>query len=147
MLRRFRIFAGYPAGMKVCLLKVTALAPMVELSLRVFGLQKTQNLLNRQTPELRVHENESEVVKRYTNAIVVFQRGLPFLSKCLARALTLQYLLARQGIETRVQLGVKKKADGLEGHAWVKYSGEVLVLDFERISDYDFIAATERFPG
>ena len=43
---------------------------------------------------------------------------------CLRRALTLQWLLVRRGIQTELRIGVKKNSNQrIEAHAWLEYSG------------------------
>lgn len=42
---------------------------------------------------------------------------------CLTRALALQALLCRQGIEAGLRVGVRREAGLLHAHAWVEHAG------------------------
>ena len=63
-------------------------------------------------------------------------RRAPWARGCLPAALTLQRLLAAQGIESEVRLGVRKAGAHVQAHAWVESGGTTL---------FDTAAAHERF--
>lgn len=42
---------------------------------------------------------------------------------CLPRALALQALLRRNGIQAELRIGVRREAGGLQAHAWVENAG------------------------
>ena len=63
---------------------------------------------------------------------------------CLPRSLTLQRLLAEQGIAAELRIGVNKEGDTLSAHAWLESAGEPLG-EPEDISDrYATLAVAER---
>jgi hypothetical protein len=43
---------------------------------------------------------------------------------CLRRALTLQYMLARQGITVALRFGVQRQTEGITAHAWLEYNDQ-----------------------
>jgi hypothetical protein len=45
---------------------------------------------------------------------------------CLTESLTVWWLLRRRGIESEIQIGVRKDGPGLDAHAWVESAGAVL---------------------
>jgi len=45
---------------------------------------------------------------------------------CLAKSLTLWWLLGRQGITSRLRIGIRKENGKLEAHAWVEREGIAL---------------------
>ncbi|NET54236.1 MAG: lasso peptide biosynthesis B2 protein, partial [Merismopedia sp. SIO2A8] len=48
--------------------------------------------------------------------------------KCLARALTTQVFMSRQGYSPQLRIGVAKGEGGqLEAHAWVESQGQVVI--------------------
>lgn len=59
---------------------------------------------------------------------------LPFHTKCLPRAVTLQWMLGRRGISAFLVIAVQKGGDGSSDyyHAWVETSGEVLIGHCDR---------------
>jgi hypothetical protein len=54
-------------------------------------------------------------------------RHSPFGGTCLPQSLVLQWLLQAQGIQTELQLGVRKDGGVLGAHAWVEYRGQPLL--------------------
>jgi hypothetical protein len=42
---------------------------------------------------------------------------------CLAKSLTLWWLLGRQGIESHLRIGIRKVGEKFEAHAWVERDG------------------------
>ncbi len=63
---------------------------------------------------------------------------------CLRRSLALQRLLRRRGIGSRLHLGVRQGAAGLEAHAWVSSRGRVLNDTPDAGQRYAELAAAER---
>ena len=45
---------------------------------------------------------------------------------CLAKSLTLWWLLGRQGIPSQLRIGIRKEAEKFEAHAWVERDGAAL---------------------
>ena len=45
---------------------------------------------------------------------------------CLAKSLTLWWLLGRQGIPSQLRIGIRKDAEKFEAHAWVDCDGTAL---------------------
>lgn len=67
----------------------------------------------------------------------------PVRSTCLARAVAIQRLLAREGLPTgRLLVGVRREASGLEAHAWVELGGLVLGDRPERVGGFFRLGAS-----
>jgi transglutaminase superfamily protein len=60
---------------------------------------------------------------------------------CLHRSLALWWLLGRRGIDSRLQLGLRKHDGRFEAHAWVEYGG-LIVNDGSGASGYAPLAWT-----
>jgi hypothetical protein len=45
---------------------------------------------------------------------------------CLPRALTLHWILGRQGITTQLCIGINKSSTGMLAHAWVELGGQAI---------------------
>jgi len=45
---------------------------------------------------------------------------------CLAKSMTLWWLLGRQGIDSLLRIGIRKENDKFEAHAWVERNGAAL---------------------
>jgi hypothetical protein len=48
---------------------------------------------------------------------------------CLTQALALHVLLRREGLHSRIRIGVNKDAGGFEAHAWVESQDRVVIGD------------------
>ena len=73
-------------------------------------------------------------------------KTVPFAS-CLPQALTLQYLLARLGLNSAVRIGVRvDDADEVDAHAWVIYEDDVLIGGANHDLD-SYNVLTDLFPN
>jgi hypothetical protein len=66
--------------------------------------------------------SEPELLELFRRALETQVVGTP----CLERSLALAGILARYGWPARVEIGMRKGAGGLEGHAWVEREGRVI---------------------
>jgi hypothetical protein len=146
-LRRFRAL-GRPA--QKIFLRAVVLLPLVALSLRWRGFQSTQTslqLLLSDAPREHDHvfvNKDAAMTAQMVNA--ADRHGLVHPS-CLAKSLTLWWLLERQGISSRLRIGIRKGKEKLEAHAWVERDGAALNEPEERHHHYAaFDAAFSSLP-
>lgn len=107
-------------------LRAALLLPLVELGLALAGLARVRRWLGRglSSPaegSAEACREEAEAADRAVRRVARITR-----SRCLARSLVLQRLLARQGIAAEVRIGVRKDAGTLAAHAWVEVAGRPL---------------------
>ncbi|NMG05976.1 lasso peptide biosynthesis B2 protein [Brasilonema sp. UFV-L1] len=70
-------------------------------------------------------------------AVNVGTRYMPGGAKCLARALTTQFLMNRYGYSCELRIGVAKEKGGqLEAHAWIEYQGRVAIGNLPELSRF-----------
>jgi Transglutaminase-like superfamily len=125
-LRRFRAL-GRPA--QEIFLRAIGLLPLVALSLRWRGLGATQAALERflskanPKPDAPQAGKDAAMTAHMVNA--ADRHGLVHPS-CLAKSLTLWWLLGRQGIPSRLRIGIRKEKEKFEAHAWVEHDGTAL---------------------
>jgi hypothetical protein len=125
-LRRFR--ALEPPAQEV-FLRATVLLPLVALSLRWRGFRSTQASLQLflsdapQEHDLVLVNKDAAMTVSMVNA--ADRHGLVHPS-CLAKSLTLWWLLGRQGIPSRLCIGIRKEKEKFEAHAWVERDGAAL---------------------
>ncbi len=81
---------------------------------RVRSRNVTPSLLCRHSPE------------RIGWAIQIASRFVP-RATCLTQALAAERLLARHGYECELRVGVAKRDDRLNAHAWIERDGEILL--------------------
>jgi type IV secretory pathway component VirB8 len=63
---------------------------------------------------------------------------------CLRRSLVLWYLLRREGIDSDLRLGVRKKGGMVFGNAWVEIDGTVINDDADDVRQYTLIDLQKR---
>ena len=129
MWERFRRFSTLERPARSLFLRAIALLPLIALSLRWRGFRATQATLqrflsndNRETDPALAHR-VAEMTARMVNA--ADRHGLVHPS-CLAKSLTLWWLLARKGIPSHLRIGIRKQETRFEAHAWVEHRGVAL---------------------
>lgn len=137
MLSKIRAFYDLPSSHKLIFLKISLLVPPVELSIKTIKFKRTYRVLNFFiSKNQKIVENETRLVRRYSNYLYLYQKQFPFLGKCLARSLTLWFLLKRAGIETELIFGMRKEDQKLLAHSWLKYKGESIINESETGENY-----------
>lgn len=70
-------------------------------------------------------------------AVNTASRYSPGKPKCLARALTTQVWLCRQGYISELKFGVMKNPQGqMEAHAWVEHKGQVVIGQLSNLQNF-----------
>ena len=129
MWERFRRFSTLDRPARNLFLRAILLLPPVALSLRWRGLRATQAMLQRflsndnQERDAALVSRNAALTARMVNA--ADRHGL-FHPSCLAKSLTLWWLLARQGISSHLRIGIHKEQEKFAAHAWVERDGTAL---------------------
>lgn len=122
---RLKRFLLLPYPEKKLIVRAAALLIVLRFGLSVFSLPRTQRILKAFS---RPRRPEKETPEAIAGVVERCSRHLPVKTTCLTRALTAQTLLARSGISSRLQIGVRKDDGGLlEAHAWVEQDGRILI--------------------
>ncbi|PYT88309.1 MAG: lasso peptide biosynthesis B2 protein [Acidobacteria bacterium] len=139
MLESLRRFSALERPAQMLFLRALAMLPLVSLSLRLRGFQPTrstlQRTLARRTPQVDSDSLNMKMVLAAHMVNAADRHGLVHPS-CLAKSLTLWWLLGRQGISSRLRIGIRKQNDQLEAHAWVEREGVALNEPEERHHHY-----------
>lgn len=112
------------------LLRAGLVVAAVQLALRVLTVRSVQTLFARASTAPLTPRTAGSSIPRLAWAVAIV--GPPLGAACLARALALQYLLARRGVIVRLWLGVRRPDDAarperaLQAHAWLEHEGAVL---------------------
>src|SRR5437899_12623412 len=129
MWERFQRFRGMELPARQLFLRAMALLPLVALSLRWRGFRATQAALQRSLSKTNREQDSAFVNKRAAMTAQMVhaadRRGLVHPS-CLAKSLTLWWLLGRQRISSHMRIGIRKKKGKFEAHAWVERDGTAL---------------------
>ena len=110
------------------LIEAAALLPLTALAVRLFGLRRVHSVMNwlaqrspRPTPQYQLR-----YVRRVEHLVRYLQRNGPFRGNCLSRSLVLWYLLQRAGVQSDLQIGVRRETGEFSAHAWVEFQGHPL---------------------
>jgi hypothetical protein len=121
-LRRVRRLRG---GDWRLLVEAIALAPYVELGLRVLPLNR---LLARVGRARRLSRRAQDIdLDRTARIVEALFRRYPFRASCLKKSLVLVCLVRRRGLPAELRIGVTKAGDRLLAHAWVECTGRTLL--------------------
>lgn len=103
-------------------------APILAASLRLFGFERTRDVLARLVPARRKpRPPEAEGRADRIAALVAAVPGSGALGvRCLARSLLTWAALRYHGIPAEIRVGVRREAGALRGHAWVECGGRPL---------------------
>jgi hypothetical protein len=129
MWERLRRFSALERPAQGLFLRAIVLLPLVTLSLRWRGFRATQESLQRfasnaiPEPDAALVRENVSVTAHMVNA--ADRHGLVHPS-CLAKSLTLWWLLGRQGISSHLRIGIRKEENKFEAHAWVERDGAAL---------------------
>lgn len=133
-----------------CLGQAVVMLPMTALALRVLGFRRVRSALHRFAPAplpWASPTGTSISARQIAHLVGVAAQYVPAWVTCLPRALTLEWLLRRQGIEPDLRLGVRKVAGGCEAHAWVEHQGLALLERRDVAARFVPIGFGESLPG
>ena len=116
-------------GEWIVLLAAQSVLPLLGVSLRLFGVRRCQQALSglasklRRTAPSNIAPDRARNTARMVNAAA--SHG-PYRAKCLVRSMTTQFLLACQGIDSELRIGVSKPDGEFTAHAWVVCQGRII---------------------
>jgi hypothetical protein len=121
-------FLNRPSAERRLIVRATALVALVRLGLWVLPYKRVRELVVR-PPAARAADEPRRTADEIARAVIAVSRRIPKAS-CLTQALAAQRLLAREGHDARVTIGVARSEEGVfEAHAWLEHGGRVLVVD------------------
>jgi hypothetical protein len=129
MWERLRRFSALERPAQKLFLRALVLLPLVTLSLRWRGFRATRAALQRLLSNAGTEsdagpaDKDASVTAHIVNA--ADRHGLVHPS-CLAKSLTLWWLLGQQGISSHLRIGIRKENEKFEAHAWVERDGAAL---------------------
>jgi len=129
MWERLRRFSALERPAQTLFLRAIVLLPLVAISLRWRGFRATQAALQislsdaDQKCDSALPSKEAALTAHMVNA--ADRHGFVHPS-CLAKSMTLWWLLGRQGIASHLRIGIRKEHQEFEAHAWVERDGTAL---------------------
>jgi hypothetical protein len=129
MWERLRRFSALERPAQSLFLRAILVLPLVSLSLRWRGFRLTRAALERFLP-ISDLEQDAAAARRHAALTAHMvnaadRHGLVHPS-CLAKSLTLWWLLGRLGIASELRIGIRKENQKFEAHAWVEHQGAAL---------------------
>ena len=110
--------------------RAAILLPLVRASLRIRGYNQTysslQKRLRSDVPAPLAQFTMQEEARKTCRMVHAAMRYSPLKFTCLEESLTLWFLLRKQGICSRLRIGVRKTNEKFEAHAWVELAGKAL---------------------
>ena len=78
---------------------------------------------------------------RVTWAVSKVSRLVPMAS-CLTQAMSVRWLLRREGIGCQLRIGVKRDEAGtFQAHAWIEHAGHVVIGGQENLGEFAALPA------
>ena len=130
MKHKWQKFHCLPRTDQWLLFQAMLLLPLVALTLRLGGFNRTQAILSRLTSPSPSSQapapNVTLQAKRIAHLVRLAARHSFIHANCLHQSLALWWLLRRRNIDSQLRIGVRKIEHRLEAHAWIELSGQVL---------------------
>lgn len=127
-MKRLRKFLALRSADRKRLLQTGLLLVAINLALRGLPTGFTLRMFEGwKRTRTRPHPSRCLSLSQVTDAVAVASRHVPCSSSCLVRAIAVSVLLARQGTQTQLRIGVAHETAGqFIAHAWVECRGRVL---------------------
>jgi hypothetical protein len=129
MLERLRRFKALERSAQSLFLRALLLLPLVSLSLRWRGFRTTREMLERFVSNGRPSQDFAGAdgcAAMTAHMVSAADRSSLVHPSCLAKSLTLWWLLVRQGIAADLRIGIRKENEKMMAHAWVERNGTAL---------------------
>lgn len=116
-------FLALPPAERATLIRALVWLPVIALQLRLRGFDAASRGARsiNAAPDGRAPDPRATARLVATAARHGLHRG-----NCLSQSLTLQRLLARDGIAAELRIGARRAGERLEAHAWVEHEGQPL---------------------
>lgn len=109
------------------LARAVLLLPVVVVELRLLGFKRCCERTAAAASTGSPHDAAARVDPRTVARLLdVAAHYAPYRSTCLSRSLALTRLLASQGDNAALRIGVRSHGNSIEGHAWVELEGQPL---------------------
>lgn len=129
----WRRFAQLRGSERATVLRAAFVITATSMGLRILGFRRWKNLLERALPVATPVKlsnpallSQAQQLTRWHSAAA---RHLLLSTNCLEQAMSLYFLLRRQGLPAELRFGARKDAARLEAHAWVVCLGVALNED------------------
>jgi hypothetical protein len=122
MTGRLDQFLALPPAERATLLRALVWLPLVALQLRLRGFDAASRVARR----VGARSDRAPDPRATARLVATAARHGLHRGNCLSQSLTLQRLLARNGIAAELRIGARRAGEKLEAHAWVEHEGRPL---------------------
>jgi hypothetical protein len=149
MMRRLRRFLALSPAQRRLFVGAWLALPVVDLMLRVLGLQRTERILERTSATTSLSRAPTQrgpaMAAAEADAALIAIAGRYALGNgtCLRQALFLWWRLRRRGHRPEIRIGVTLQ-DGFAAHAWVELGGRPLAQTPEQRGRFAPVEALTR---
>ena len=110
--------------------------PVVAMLLKRRGFRKTEKMLSSLSRAEKTPPAPIDRVRRIARMTSVASVRGPYKARCVELAITLLWILGLIGIASTIRLGIYKKGDAVEAHAWVLYQDEVVIGETADLGEF-----------
>ena len=96
------------------------------------------NLLSKITNKIK---SQKSFLDKYSEKEIIWSMNaisnhIGFVKNCLVKSLAAKILLALSGLESSLNVGVKKESNILDVHAWLERNGNIIIGETQPIKNY-----------
>ena len=127
------------------LLEAWVMLCFFDISLRLGGFDRIRLIAKRSRLLTKLHDDQTDrqrLARRINWLVAVASRWHIKPMTCLRQSLTLQWMLSRRGIDSKLRLGVNRSED-FEAHAWLEYDGHQPEMVRRQQNSYYLLPITE----
>jgi hypothetical protein len=128
-------FLSKPAAERRLVLRALTLVALVRMGLWVVPFKRLRTLVS-VSPDAHRNAAARHAPDAIVRAVVAASRRVPAAS-CLTQALAAQRLLAREGYDSKLEIGVARSEAGtFEAHAWLVRDGRIVIGEIDGLTRY-----------
>ena len=144
VLKKLLNFLRLSPADRFLLIKSCILLGLIGLGVFLLPLKPILTQIDRLKPRKGLQNGREAIpAARISWAVSKAGRFIPW-TKCLAEALTVKALLAREGIASQLRIGVDKCGENqIKAHAWVESQGEVVIGNMPDLSRFKLLSSAE----
>jgi hypothetical protein len=121
------------------------IALVVSLLLKAIRIQAILNTLTPRGKSLWKAKTTPKRLSEYVDSILALQI-FGFKPYCLNRSLILYHILQKVGVAVKINFGVRKADNDIEGHGWLTLNGEPYLENSDMIESFCLIYSYPAYP-
>jgi hypothetical protein len=119
--------------------KVLIFSSLIPIFINFVGPKRLLNILNFKRKRRDCDDRRLARIIRYVNFVMSLKPWRNLKNICLIRSIILYYFLRSEGLDIKINFGIKKEDGVLKGHGWLTLNGEVYLEDSYVSRDFNLI--------